>query len=293
MDKIETENLSIPESRVSRRVFAATSLVAGFTLVAGPVNADAIITDTNGLDAGEVSIPVTDGKIPGYRARPKGKTHTATILVVQEIFGVHEHIKDICRRFAKLGYYAIAPSLYARYGDPGKYDMSTVRQLVTDIVAKVPDAEVMSDLDSTVAFAKGEGANTKKLGITGFCWGGRIVWLYAAHNPDLKAGVAWYGNLRGPAKVSPLRPLYPLDIAPDLKAPVLGLYGGLDKGNPVSDIEDMRVALAKTGKLDCDIHVFMDAQHGFFADYRSSYNAADAKEGWKECLAWMRKNGVA
>jgi carboxymethylenebutenolidase len=293
MDKFEQETLSIPESRVSRRVFAATSLVAGFTLAAGPVSADAIVTDTNGLDAGEVSVPVSDGVMPAYRARPKGKTHTATILVVQEIFGVHEHIKDICRRFAKLGYYAIAPSLYARYGDPGKYDMSTVKQLVGDIVAKVPDAEVMSDLDSTVKFASGEGADTAKLGITGFCWGGRIVWLYAAHNPALKAGVAWYGGLRAPVPVSPLRPLYPLDVAKDLKAPVLGLYGGLDPGNPVSDVEDMRAALARAGKRDSDIHVFMDAQHGFFADYRSSYNVADAKEGWKELLAWMRKYGVS
>jgi carboxymethylenebutenolidase len=293
MDKFEREDGCIPQNGISRRVFAATSLVAGFTLGAGPVRADAIITDTNGLDAGEVSVPVSDGKIPAYRAKPTGKTHRPVILVVQEVFGIHEHIKDICRRFAKLGYYAIAPSLYARYGDPGKYDMDHLQGLFTDIVSKVPDKEVMSDLDSAVAFASGDGANTAKLGITGFCWGGRIVWLYAAHNPALKAGVACYGQLRGPATPSPLRPLYPLDLVHDLHAPVLGLYGGLDHNIPVSDVEAMRAALAQAGNLNCDMHVFMDAQHGFFADYRTSYNAADAKEGWKELLAWMRKNGVA
>ena len=253
MDKFEQGDNST--NAITRRAFAATSLVAGFTLAAGPVRADAIITDSVGLDAGEVSVPVSDGKIPAYRAKPSNKTKLPTILVVQEVFGVHEHIRDICRRFAKLGYYAIAPSLYARYGDPGKYDMDHLQGLFTDIVSKVPDKEVMSDLDSTVAFASGDGANTAKLGITGFCWGGRIVWLYAAHNPALKAGVACYGQLRGPATPSPLRPFYPLDLVNDL-------------------------------------HVFMDAQHGFFADYRASYNAADAKEGWKELLAWMRKNGV-
>jgi carboxymethylenebutenolidase len=290
MDKFEQEDDR--QTGLSRRVFAATSLVAGFTLGAGPVRADAIITDTNGLDAGEVSVPVSDGKIPAYRAKPAGRTNLPTILVVQEVFGVHEHIKDICRRFAKLGYYAIAPSLYARYGDPGKYDMNHLTGLMTDIVSKVPDKDVMSDLDSAVAFAGGDGANTAKLGITGFCWGGRIVWLYAAHNPALKAGVACYGQLRGPATRSPLRPLYPLDLVADLHAPVLGLYAGLDHNIPVSDVEAMRAALAVAGKLNCDMHVFMDAQHGFFADYRASYNAADAKEGWKEMIAWMHKNGV-
>jgi carboxymethylenebutenolidase len=294
MRKMDDSETSVSQaSRISRRAFAATGLVAGFTLAAGPVRADAIHTDAEGLDAGEVSVPVSDGKIPAYRAKPAGKTKLPTILVVQEVFGVHEHIKDICRRFAKLGYYAIAPSLYSRYGDPGKYDMNTVQALFTDIVAKVPDSEVMSDLDSTVAFAGGDGASTAKLGITGFCWGGRIVWLYAAHNPGVKAGVAFYGQLRGPANPSPLRPKYPLDLAGDLKAPVLGMYGGLDKGIPVSDVEAMRVALAQAGKLDCRLEVFMDAGHGFFADYRQSYNEKDAKDALKQLLAWMRKNKVA
>jgi carboxymethylenebutenolidase len=278
---------------LSRRAFAATGLVAGFTLAAGPVRADAIITDTNGIDAGEVSVPVSDGVVPAYRAKPQKGTNHPLILVVQEVFGVHEHIKDICRRFAKLGYYAIAPSLYARYGDPGKYDMTTLQKLFTDIVVKVPDAQVMSDLDASVAFASHDGANAAKAGIIGFCWGGRIVWLYAAHNPDLKAGMAFYGQLRGPAARSPLRPLYPLDIVKDLHAPVLGFYGGLDKGIPVSDVEAMRAALATGGKLNCELEVFMDAQHGFFADYRESYNANDAKVAWTRMLAWLKKNGVA
>jgi len=276
---------------IPRRQFV-TSLVAGFTLAAGPVSADAIITDSNGLDAGEVSIPVADGKIPGYRAKPQGKTHAPVILVVQEVFGVHEHIKDICRRFAKLGAYAIAPSLYARYGDPGKYDMTTLQGLFTDIVSKVPDHEVMSDLDSTTAFAAGEGADAARLGITGYCWGGRIVWLYAAHSTALKAGTAFYGQLRGPATVSPLRPLYPLDLVKEIKAPVHGFYGGLDHGIPVSDVEAMRAALAVAGKLDCELEVFMDAQHGFFADYRSSYNAKDAALAWKQSKEWFHKYGV-
>ena len=279
-------------SELSRRTFAATGLVAGFTLCTGPLNAATIVTDANGLDAGEVSIPVSDGKIPGYRAKPAGKTNCPTVLVVQEIFGVHEHIKDICRRFAHLGYYAIAPSLYARYGDPGKYDMDHLQGLFTDIVAKVPDHEVISDLDSSVAFAQSEGADTKRLGITGFCWGGRIVWLYTAHNPNLKAAVAFYGQLRGPAEQSPLRPQYPLDLVKDMHAPVLAFYGGLDKGIPISDVEDMRVALAQAGKRDSKLEVFMDAQHGFMADYRPSYNEKDAKDAWTQLLAWFRKNGV-
>ena len=182
---------------ITRRAFAATGLVAGFTMAAGPINAAAIVTDTKGLDAGEVSIAVADGHIPAYRARPQGAKNAPVVLVVQEIFGVHEHIKDLCRRLAHTGYYAIATSLYARFGDPGKYDMAHVMDLMNDIVAKVPDDEVMSDLDSTVAFAKSEGADTSRLAITGFCWGGRVVWLYAAHGPNVKAGVAWYGPLAG------------------------------------------------------------------------------------------------
>ena len=273
-----------------RRAFV-TTLVAGFTLAAGPVSADAIITDTSGLDAGEVDIPVSDGKVPAYRARPAGKTKAPVVLVIQEIFGVHEHIKDLCRRLAHGGYYAIAPSLYARQGDPGKYDMAHVMDMMKDIVAKVPDAQVMSDLDATVAFAKSEGANSAKLAITGFCWGGRVVWLYAAHNHDLKAGVAWYGPLAGTP--NELRPHTAIELAAEVKAPVLGLYAGLDQTITADNIAAMQTALTAAGNTKSRIDVFADAQHGFNADYRPSYNEKDAKEGWSRMLAWFKANGVA
>ncbi|HWA03187.1 MAG TPA: dienelactone hydrolase family protein [Rhizomicrobium sp.] len=275
---------------ITRRAFAATGLVTGFTMAAGPLNAAAIVTDTRGIDAGEVSIAVSDGHIPGYRARPAGARHAPVVLVVQEIFGVHEHIRDLCRRFAKLGHYAIAPSLYARFGDPGKYDMAHVQDLVTDIVAKVPDSEVMSDLDSTVAFAGDEGADTARLAITGFCWGGRIVWLYAAHNRAVKAGAAWYGPLAG--KTGPLRPMTAIDVAGGIKAPILGLYAGQDRNITAADIEAMRAALARGGNTASRIDVFADAQHGFNADYRDSYNAKDAREAWSRMLAWFKSNGA-
>ena len=273
----------------TRRTFI-TSLVSGFTLAAGPLNAAAITTDATGLDAGQVSIPVSDGHIPGYRARPAGRRDAPVILVIQEVFGVHEFIKDVCRRFAKLGYYAIAPALYARYGDPGKYDMDHLKELISDIVSKVPDGEVMSDLDSTVAFARAEKADTVKLGITGFCWGGRIVWLYCAHNPAVGAGVAWYGPLRG--QDTPLKPHTAIELAPQIHAPILGLYGGKDLGIPPADIEAMRAALARSGNTISRIDVFDDAGHGFFADYRESYNEADARIAWPRAVAWFRDHGV-
>lgn len=286
---MDTITQNIPES-IERRAFI-TTLVVGFALAAGPARADAIVTDTVGLDAGAVDIPVADGKIPAYRARPSGSVGAPVILVVQEIFGVHEHIKDLCRRLAHSGYYAIAPSLYARYGDPGKYDMAHVMDMMKDVVAKVPDHEVMSDLDSTVAFAKSEGAATVRLGITGFCWGGRIVWLYAAHNHALKAGVAWYGPLAGTD--SALRPHSAIEVAADVKCPVLGLYAGLDQNISGADIDAMRKALAASGNAGSRIDVFADAQHGFNADYRPSYNETDAKEGWARMLAWFKANGAA
>ncbi|MBV9330157.1 MAG: dienelactone hydrolase family protein [Alphaproteobacteria bacterium] len=273
----------------SRRTFVAT-LVTGFTLATGPLSAATIVTDAEGLDAGEVRIRVGGGAIPGYRARPKGKANAPVILVVHEVFGVHEHIRDLCRRLGKEGFYAIAPSLYARQGDAGKYDMNHIKDLLTDVVAKVPDSEVMSDLDSTVDFARGEGADTGALGITGFCWGGRIVWLYAAHNHSLKAGVAWYGPLSGTP--GPLRPKTAIDLAGEVKAPVLGLYAGKDMNIPADDIDRMRKALTASGNRASRIDVFADAEHGFNADYRPSYNEADAKEGWRRMLAWFRANGV-
>ena len=273
----------------TRRSFI-TTLVSGFTLATGPINAAAITTDTSGLDAGEVSIPVSDGRIPGYRARPSGRRNAPVILVIQEIFGVHEFIKDICRRFAKLGYYAIAPALYARQGDPAKYDMAHIEQLISEVVSKVPDAEVMSDLDSTTAFAKSEGADTARLGITGFCWGGRIVWLYAAHNPRVLAGVAWYGPLGG--KPTELKPHSAIELASQVHAPILGNYGGKDMGIPPSDVEAMRSALTAGGNTASRIDVYDGAGHGFFADYRDSYNEKDAKIAWANAVKWFADNGV-
>jgi carboxymethylenebutenolidase len=276
-----------PKTEFSRREFVVTSLTAGFALAVQPVSAQTITTDTNGLTAGEVKIPVADGEIPAYRAMPaKGKSFP-TILVVQEIFGVHEHIKDLCRRFAKAGHFAVAPELYARQGDVSKLtDFNEIRK----IVAKVPDAQVMSDLDATVAYARKSGGDSSKLGITGFCWGGRIVWLYAAHNPNLKAGVAWYGRLVGTA--SELNPKHPVDVAAQLKAPVLGLYGAKDTGIPQDTLEQMRAAIkAANGKSE--IVVYPNAGHGFNADYRPGYDKEAAQDGWRRLQEWFKKYGAA
>ena len=277
----------LPKVDFTRRSFVMTSLAAGFALAVQPVGAETITTDTSGLDAGEVKIPVKDGELPAYRAMPAGAKAAPVILVVQEIFGVHEHIKDICRRLAKLGYFAIAPELYARQGDVSK--ISDFKEIVSKVVSKVPDSQVISDLDSAVAYAKKSGADTAKLGITGFCWGGRIVWLYAAHNPDLKAGVAWYGRLVGDA--DELHPKHPVDVAGSLKAPVLGLYGGADQGIPQESIEKMRAAVKDAGKT-AEIHVYPDTPHAFLADYRPSYRQEPAEDGWKRMLEWFKKNGV-
>jgi carboxymethylenebutenolidase len=274
---------------VTRREFVVTSLATGFALAVQPVSAQTITTDTSGIEAGEVKVPVKDGTIPAYRAMPAGAGPFPTVLVVQEIFGVHEHIKDVCRRFAKLGYFAIAPEMYARQGDVSGL---TNFQDILKIVQKVPDAQVMSDLDAAVAYAKDSGkADTAKLGMTGFCWGGRIVWLYAAHNPGLKAGVAWYGRLKGQA--TELQPKYPVDLASQIKTPILGLYGGADQGIPVATVEEMREALKAAGNKDSEIVVFPDTPHAFFADYRPSYRKEQAEDGWKRLQAWFKKYGVA
>ena len=273
---------------LSRRDFVVTSLAGGFALAVQPVSADTITTDTQGLTAGEVQVPVADGQIPAYRAMPAQGGPFPTVLVVQEIFGVHEHIKDICRRFAKLGYYAIAPEMYARQGDVSKL---TAFPDILKIVSKVPDAQVMSDLDAAVAYAKSTGkADTTKLAVTGFCWGGRIVWLYAAHNPNLKAGVAWYGRLVG--QTNTLQTKNPIDLVADLKAPVLGLYGGADDGIPNASVEKMNDALKAAGKPS-EIILYPDTPHGFHADYRQTYREDKAKEGFQKLLAWFKKNGVA
>lgn len=276
------------DTPISRRQFAVTTLAAGFALSTQPVSAETITTDTEGLTAGEVKIPVKDGTVPDYRAAPDKGGPFPTVLVVQEIFGVHEHIKDVCRRLAKLGYLAIAPELYARQGDVSKME----REGIMKVVAKVPDAQVMGDLDAAVAWAKKDGnGDTAKLGITGFCWGGRIVWLYAAHNKDLKAVVAWYGRLTG--KATELQPKHPIDLAAEIKCPVLGLYGEKDTGIPVKDVEAMREALKKADNKKAEIVVFPDAPHAFFADYRPSYKKDAAEDGWKRLQEWFKKNRVA
>ncbi|MBX9791419.1 MAG: dienelactone hydrolase family protein [Pirellulales bacterium] len=279
----------LPKLDVNRRDFVVTTLAAGFALAVQPVSAETITTDSDGLEAGEVSIPVDDGKIPAYRAAPKSGKNLPTVLVVQEIFGVHEHIKDICRRFAKLGYFAVAPELYARQGDVSK--IKEIREVISQVVSKVPDAQVLSDLDAAAAWAKSTGrADTTRLGITGFCWGGRIVWMYAAHNPQLKAGVAWYGRLI--TETDELRPKNPIDIVSDLKAPVLGLYGEADSGIPVGTVEKMRAALQAAGKPS-EIVLYPKAPHGFYADYRPTYTKEAADDGWKRLLAWFKKHGMA
>jgi carboxymethylenebutenolidase len=279
----------LPAVAPTRRQFVVTSLAAGFALAVQPVAAETITTDAKGLEAGEVKIPVKEGEIPAYRAMPDKGGPFPVALVVEEIFGVHEHIKDVCRRFAKAGYLAVAPELFARQGDVSK--ITNIQEIISKVVSKVPDSQVMSDLDATVAWAKKSGkGDTAKLGITGFCWGGRIVWLYAAHNKDLKAGVAWYGRLVGQA--TELQPKYPIDLAADLKAPVLGLYGGKDQGIPLESVERMRKAV-KEAKKTAEIVVYPDAQHGFHADYRPSYSKEAAEDGWKRLLEWFKKNGAA
>jgi carboxymethylenebutenolidase len=277
------------KSALTRRDVLMTSLAIGFAAAAGPVAADTVITtESDGLTAGEVKIPTADVEIPAYRAMPAKGGPFPVVLVVQEIFGVHEHIKDVCRRFAKEGYLAVAPELYARQGDPTKF--TDYKQLFAEIVGKVPDAQVMSDLDAAVAWAGKSGSgDVKRVGVTGFCWGGRITWLYCAHSPQVKAGVAWYGRLVG--ETSPLQPKYPIDVVADLKAPVLGLYGGQDQGIPLADVEKMRAALA-AARNPSEIVVFPDAPHGFNADYRPSYRAEDAREGWRQALAWFRRHGA-
>lgn len=289
------ELVGLMPKELTRRGFVLTSLAAGFALAVQPVVGQTVITtDAEGLEAGEVKIPVADGEIPAYRAMPsKGKKFPVAI-VVQEIFGVHEHIKDICRRFAKLGHMAIAPALYARQGDVSGLAMEDVMK----VVAKVPDSQVMSDLDSTIAYARSTGkTDAKRVGITGFCWGGRIVWLYAAHNKDLDAGVAWYGRLvaRADAKPSPLTPRQPIDVVDELKAPVLGLYGGKDTGIPQESVERMRAALKKSkskAAQKSDIIVYPDAGHGFHADYRPSYDKAAATDGWHRLQEWFKQHGA-
>jgi carboxymethylenebutenolidase len=271
--------------RASRRRALGLMLGAGYAAAAAPVMAQtAIDTPSDGLEVGEVSYPSGNFQVHAYRAAPKGKTNLPVILVVSEIFGVHEYIADVCRRLAHAGYLAIAPDLFERQGDPMSY--GELAKLMSKVVAKVPDAQVMGDLDATVAWAGAHGGDAKKVGITGFCWGGRITWLYAAHAQVL-AGVAWYGRLAG--QDTPLQPRQPLALAAQVKAPVLGLYGGKDEGIPVATIEQMKAALAKAGApaSGAQFVFYPDAPHAFHADYRASYRKDAAEAGWKRALAWF------
>ncbi len=291
---IEQEIDSLAPGRdFSRRDFVRTSVGSGFAAAVLPVTAQTVVkTDTAGLVTGEVMIPVGDFKMPAYRAAPENRPNAPVVLVVSEIFGVHEHIADVARRFAKAGYCAVAPELFVRQGDAGAY--GEIAKLMSEVIAKVPDAQVMGDLDACVAWAKGQGADAAKVGVTGFCWGGRITWLYAAHGPAVKAAVAWYGRLVGDG--TPLTPKHPVDLAAQLKAPVLGLYGGQDGGIPLETVEKMKAALAAAGTAAAKASQFVvypDAPHAFHADYRPSYREAAAKDGWQRALAWFKANGVA
>lgn len=274
-----------PKVELSRRGFVATGLTAGFSVAAGPVMAQtAIKTDTTGLFAGDIQIPTPDGLMPAYWAMPAQGANFPTILVIQEIFGVHEHIKDVCRRFAKNGFLAVAPELYARQADMSKV---TELQAAVAISQRVSDRQVMADLDTTAQFVAATGkGNANKLGITGFCWGGRITWPYAAHNPKLKAGVAWYGRTVGPK--TDLQPAHPVDVAAQIKAPVLGLYGAADQGIPVDTVEQLKKALAAANKPH-EFVIYPEAPHAFHADYRPTYRKGPADDGWKRANDWFRK----
>ena len=269
-----------------RRTWLKTALGMGYAAACLPLCAQtAIRTSSEGLLCGEAMVNVNGFQMPVYRSVPLGKTDCPVVLVVSEIFGVHEYIADITRRLAQQGYMAIAPELMLRQGDPSSY--AEMGKLIAEVVSKVPDEQVMDDLDACVAWAATQGGDVSKLGITGFCWGGRITWLYAAHNPRVKAGVAWYGRLNGP--VSALNPRHAIDLAGQLKAPVLGLYGSADTGIPVAAVEKMQAALATGNEAAkrSSIHVYPNAPHAFHADYRPSYREAEAKDGWQRMLRWF------
>lgn len=282
------------DSATTRRGFLQGSIAAGFAAAvapSGPLLAQVITTDTQGLTAGMVEIQASDRKIPAYRAMPTGKTKLGCVIVVHEIFGVHEYIKDVCRRFAKLGYLAIAPDFFVRQGDVTQY--KTVPEIFSNVVGKVSDTQVLGDVDATVRWAAANGGDAGKIGITGFCWGGRIVWMASAANPSLKAGVAWYGRLM--TTVNAATPTHPHDIADKLNWPVLGLYGGKDDGIPMDTVEEMKTRLSFGTKASqaSEFVVYPDAPHAFHADYRPSYRKEAAADGFTRAVAWFKKLGVA
>ena len=273
---------------LGRRGLVMTGLISGLTLATTRVEAQAIHTDTTGLDAGEAQIPTKDGRLPAYYARPASGTQFPVILVFEEIFGVHDYIKDVCRRFAKLGYLAVATEYYARIGDLSQ--MTDARQIIRDVISKAPDAQYMSDADATVAWAGDNKGDVTRLGVNGFCRGGRQTWLYAAHNPKLKAAVSWYGPLRG--ATSPIQPKTAMDVIDQVLCPVLGLYGGHDAASSMADIHAAEEK-AKAAPKPVEFVIYPDAPHGFHADYRPSYRKADAEDGWKRAIAWFQRYGVA
>jgi carboxymethylenebutenolidase len=272
-----------------RRDSLKVALGTGYAAAVLPVCAQTLIkTDSAGLRTGTLTLTVNGQAVPVYLAQPEGQSNLPVLLVVSEIFGVHEHIADVARRFAKQGYMALAPDLFVRHGEPAK--AASVAELIRDIISKTPDTEVIADLDACAAWARYHGGDIGRLAITGFCWGGRITWLYAAHNPNVKAGVAWYGRLVGEANA--VNPQHPVEIAAALKVPVLGLYGGKDSGIPLASVERMKAALAK-GSSHSAMVVYPESGHAFHADYRPSYVAADAQDGFARALAWLKANGAA
>ena len=280
-----------PLARLNRRQFVGRGIGTGFAAAVLPVSAQTIKTSSAGLLTGEVTVPVNGFQMPAYRAAPAGRTGLPLVLVVSEVFGVHEYIADVANRLAQAGYFAVAPELFVRQGDAAGY--GEIAKLLAEVVNQVPDAQVMADLDATQAWARAEGADTRKTAITGFCWGGRITWLYCAHNPGVKAGVAWYGRLVGTP--SALTPTHPVDVAARLAAPVLGLYGGQDAGIPMDTVAQMKTALARgsAAAQQCEFVVYPDAPHAFHADYRPSYRQPAAEDGWRRTLAWFKANGVS
>lgn len=280
------------EAGATRRTALKAALGVGYAAAAMPVMAQtAINTPATGLVAGDVMIDVNGFSMPAYRAAPAGKTGLPVVLVLSEIFGVHEYIADTARRFARAGYLAIAPELFVRQGDAQGY--GEMAKLIAEVISKVPDAQVLADLDATVKWAVANGGDASKLGVTGFCWGGRQTWLYAAHNPAVKAGVAWYGRLVG--QTSELNPKHPVDVAGQLQGPVLGLYGGADTGIPLDTVDKMKAALAagNAAARASTFVVYPDAPHAFHADYRPSFRKEPAEDGWKRALAWFQQHGVA
>jgi carboxymethylenebutenolidase len=275
---------------MERRDFIKTAVGMGFAAAAGPICAKTVIrTDNEGLRDGEFTLDIGGQPVPVYMAQPKDKSNLPIVIVISEIFGLHEHIADVVRRFAKQGYLAVAPELFIRQGEPADYD--NVAQLMKEVVSKVPDEQVLSDLDAVLAWAKRNGGDANKIAVAGFCWGGRFTWLYAAHNPAVKAAVAWYGRLVPDGAPTALSPQNPIDIAPTLTVPVLGLYGGKDAGISMASIQQMKDVLAK-GTSHSEFVVYPKSGHAFHADYRPSYMPEDAKDSWKRCLEWLHAHGV-